>query len=88
MIKTEIDLTPYHPMDRLRAARIAQVAARYESRLTLEREGMVLNAKSMLGLLSHAVKGSMLLVADGSDEQAATDAIVAIFNERPDAKTV
>lgn len=84
MIKTEVDLASYARMDRIRAARIAQTAARYEARLTFEREGMVLNAKSMLGLLSNRMtenSGAMLLVADGTDEREATDAVVQAMEE-------
>jgi hypothetical protein len=54
MIRTELDLQPIMPFNRATAARLAAAASRYESRLTLECEGLVLNMKSMLGLLSQA----------------------------------
>ena len=66
MIRTELDLRPLMPFTRLTAARLATAAGRYESRLTLECEGLVLNMKSMLGLLSQAKlpDGRAMLVAD------------------------
>lgn len=80
MIKTEIDLNPILPMSRVSASLLAKTASHFECRLTLERDGTVLNLKSMLGLLSqHEFKdGRALLVADGVDESEATEAIMAI----------
>ena len=80
MMKTPIDLKPLLPLNRVSAALLAQTASRFESRLTLEREGMVLNLKSMLGLLSqpNLGEGDALLVADGRDEKEATEAIIDI----------
>jgi len=83
MIRTELDLRPLMPFTRLTAARLATAAGRYESRLTLECEGLVLNMKSMLGLLSQAKlpKGRATLVADGPDENAATQAVLNAVRE-------
>ena len=80
MMKSPIDLKPLLPLNRVSAALLAQTASRFESRLTLEREGMVLNLKSMLGLLSQPDlgDGDALLVADGRDEKEATEAIIDI----------
>ncbi len=83
MIRTELDLQPIMPFNRATAARLAAAASRYESRLTLECEGLVLNMKSMLGLLSQAKlpEGKATLVAVGADELAATQAVLAAVNE-------
>ena len=80
MTKTEIDLRPLLPLDRISAALLAQTASHFEARVTLEREGMVLNLKSMLGLLSQPSfgDGKATLVVDGEDEQEATQAILSI----------
>lgn len=85
MIRTELDLQPIMPFTRTTAARLAAAASRYECRLTLECEGLVLNMKSMLGLLSQArlPNGKATLVADGSDEDAATRAVLAAVSDRP-----
>lgn len=84
MIRTELDLQPIMPFTRATAARLAATAGRYECRLTLECEGLVLNMKSMLGLLSQAKlpQGRALLVADGPDEARATQALLAAVGDR------
>jgi phosphotransferase system HPr (HPr) family protein len=78
MIRTELDLRPIMPFTRVTAAKLASAAGRYDCRLTLECEGLVLNMKSMLGLLSQAKlpEGHATLVADGADEAAATKAVL------------
>lgn len=84
MTRTQIDLTPLLPFSRVTAAQLAQTASRYEARLTLESEGKVINAKSMLGLLSQPTlaEESITLCADGEDEKAATTAILALLKAR------
>ncbi|MDD3411729.1 MAG: HPr family phosphocarrier protein [Eubacteriales bacterium] len=81
MLRTELDLSALLPFNRSTAARVATAASRYESRLTLECDGVVLNAKSMLGLLSQArvPDGRITLVADGPDEEQATRDLCALI---------
>lgn len=78
MIQSDIDLSKLLPFTRANAARLAQIASRYACRLTLECEGKIINAKSMLGLLSlpPELPEKLSLVADGEDAKAATDAIL------------
>jgi len=73
MIKFPADLSPFMPIDREKATVIAAAAGRYQCTLTLENNGIVLNIKSMIGLLSQPIPkdGKMILVADGEDEQEA-----------------
>lgn len=77
MLKYQIDLSGRLPITRERAARIASTASRFSSTLTLERDGIVLNVKSMIGLLSQSFPkdGKMELVADGEDEREALEAV-------------
>ena len=81
MIRIPVDLTPFIPIDREQAMRIASVADRFQCMLTLEKDGIVLNIKSMIGLLSQTVPkdGQMTLVADGEDEQEAVNELKKIF---------
>lgn len=84
MIRTQLDLQPMIPFTRMTAARLAAAAGKFDCRLTLECEGLVLNMKSMLGLLSQAKlpDGKATLVADGPDETAATQAVLAAVHEQ------
>lgn len=78
MIKTHLNIKERLPIDRVDAALIARTASKFQCTLTLERDGIVLNVKSMIGLLSQSipVDGIMDLVADGEDETAASEAVV------------
>ena len=81
MIKVPVELTSYLPIQRETAMQIANAACKYESTMTLERDGIVLNLKSMIGLLSQSIPkdGKMVLVVDGEDEQAAAQAVLKII---------
>ena len=73
MIQEKVNLKTLLPMKRQTAAEIATLASRYECTFTLEAQNLILNAKSMLGLLSMALPadGEVLLSADGADEAQA-----------------
>ena len=62
----------------------ASTASRFQSTLTLERDGIVLNLKSMIGLLSQTIPKDVLIwvVADGVDEQAATEAVMSVLTKQ------
>ena len=84
MIKTQVDLRNHNIIGRERAALIASTASRFQSTLTLERDGIVLNLKSMIGLLSQTIPkdGQIWVVADGVDEKDATEAVMKVLQLR------
>lgn len=79
MRRTELDLKSKMPFDRRKAALIAQAASRFESTVTLEKDSVILNTKSLLGMLSQQIPrdGVMDLVTDGPDEDAAAEAVTS-----------
>lgn len=81
MIRIPADMSHFLPMNREIATRIAAAAGRYDCTLTLERDGIVLNLKSMIGLLSQTIPkdGQMTLVADGTDEKEAIEEVQKIL---------
>lgn len=81
MIRKEFQLPNHQILQRETAAKLVQVASRFESRIMIEFNSKVINAKSMLGLLSLGsdINGHMYLVADGSDEQQAASAILKLL---------
>ena len=62
------------------AARFVQLAARFTSQVRVARDAEVMDGKSIMGiLLLAAARGTTITIsADGADEQAAVDALVAL----------
>jgi len=83
MIKSLVDLSSFMPIGRDKAGEIAATAGRFECTMTLEKNGIVLNPKSMIGLLSQSVPkdGKMTLIADGADEKAAMEALLKVIEK-------
>ena len=77
MIQQPINIRTILPMKRQTAASIATLASRFDCTFTIEAHNVILNAKSMLGLLSMALpdSGDVILTADGKDEAAAIAAM-------------
>ena len=66
------------------AASLVKLASRFSSKISLHKDGLEVNAKSIMGVLTLAVeKGSTVkIIADGKDEQAALDVIIDLINNR------
>lgn len=70
------------------AAEIVKISAKYQSEITLIKDGMEVNGKSIMGVMMLAAEcGSSLgLRADGPDADAAVDALATLiankFGER------
>ena len=59
-------------------------AAKYASHITLARDGLEVNGKSILGVMMLAAErgAELMLKADGSDEQQAIEALVKVVNDK------
>ena len=70
------------------AAEIVKTSARFQSEVTLARDGMEVNGKSIMGVMMLAAEcgSTLVLRAAGADEEAALDALAALilnkFGER------
>lgn len=64
------------------AATIVKLAARYKSEFYLEKDGLHINGKSIIGVMTLAAeKGSEItLTFDGPDEAQASEEIINYFN--------
>ena len=64
------------------AAKLVDCAARYTSEIRLTHQGQTIDAKSIMSVLMLAAPcGAILEVSlDGNDEQAAMEALEALFN--------
>ena len=81
MTRQKLDLSSHIPISREKAALIASTASRFPCTVTLERDDIVLNLKSMIGLLSQTIPkdGRIDLVASGQDEREAVRAVAQVL---------
>ena len=81
MIRKPITFPENVPLTRSLAAEVVQAASQFEARVMIQREQKIVNAKSMLGLLSLGSddQNDMILVAEGADEEAAVAAVLAVL---------
>jgi len=84
MQKTDVEIVNDSGLDVSAAARLAELAARYQCDVSLARSGRKVNAKSLMGVAMLAAgRGSrVVLETEGADEKEALDAIVALISER------
>ncbi|MBO7124204.1 MAG: HPr family phosphocarrier protein [Treponema sp.] len=63
------------------ASLIAQLANKYQSEISLEKDSIVVNAKSIMGVITMAAgyNTTITLKVEGSDEQDAANAIEKLF---------
>jgi phosphocarrier protein HPr len=70
------------------AAEIVKVSAKFQSEITLVKDGMEVNAKSIMGVMMLAAEcgSSLTLRADGADAEGAVEALATLiankFGER------
>ncbi len=66
------------------AGHLCELTSRYRARVTFEHQGQVSDAKSVLSVLAAGVKGgdTIRLCCEGPDEEAAMEAVTAMFLER------
>lgn len=81
MIRKPITFPTNEPLTRSLAAEVVQAASQFEARVMIQRAQKIVNAKSMLGLLSLGTddQNDMILVAEGADEEAAAAAVLAVL---------
>jgi phosphocarrier protein HPr len=64
------------------AAEIVKAAARFKSEITITKDGLDVNAKSIMGVMMLAAEcgSTVVLTADGDDAQAAVDTIAGVID--------
>ena len=82
MIRKPIAFPNRAPLTRRSAALLVQEASRFESRLMIEHDAKIVNAKSMLGLLSLGAdaQAGLCLLAEGPDEAEAAAAVEELLH--------
>ena len=81
MIERRVTVVNAHGIHARPAAEIVKTAARFASNVMLEKDGLEVNGKSIMGVMMLAAEcGSEVAIrADGVDAQAAVDALAALI---------
>ena len=77
MIKKPITVQLANGLEARPVALLVQVASQYESKIYVETENKMVNAKSIMGMMTLGLNAgeSVVVSADGTDEQAAIENI-------------
>ncbi|MDR3051497.1 MAG: HPr family phosphocarrier protein [Oscillospiraceae bacterium] len=81
MIRREVAIINPEGLQSQAAVLLVQTACRFNARIRIEQGTKIINAKSMMGVLSLGVarEGTFLLCVDGEDEQAAMAALLRLI---------
>ena len=84
MIQQELEIKNRLGLHARPAALIAQTAAGFTCEISLAKDGVTVNAKSIMGVMMLAAEygASLQLSTNGPDEQSAFDAIKALFDNK------
>ena len=86
MLTRDVQITNKKGLHARAASKLVQLAAKYQSKVQLARDGQVSDGKSILGVLVLAAhQGSLLtIITDGEDEQEAMDVLVDLIDRKFD----
>ena len=81
MNERQVTVTNSHGIHARPAAELVKLAAKFASHITLVRDDLEVNGKSIMGVMMLAAEcGALLLVrAHGADAEAAVDALAALM---------
>ncbi|MDH5785840.1 MAG: HPr family phosphocarrier protein [Chromatiales bacterium] len=84
MLKSEITIVNKLGLHARAAAKFVNLASGFDSEVTLSRNGNSVNGKSIMGVMMlAAARGStLILMADGSDEEQAVQQLEQLIAER------
>lgn len=83
MIKEEIKIKNRLGIHARPASLLAQEAGKFKSNISISKDGMEINAKSIMGIMMIAAEqgSNITLTLEGEDENAAHNAIKNIFQQ-------
>jgi phosphocarrier protein HPr len=81
MVERRVTVVNAHGIHARPAAEIVKTAARFACNIMLEKDGLEVNGKSIMGVMMLAAEcGSEVIIrADGADADAALDALAALI---------
>ncbi len=83
MIVQEVTVTNSAGLHTRPAAAVVKLASKFKSEFFIEKEGLAINAKSIIGVMSLAApKGSRLVLRlEGEDEEEAARQLIEFFEQ-------
>ena len=84
MVERSVKVQNAHGIHARPAAEVVKVAARFLSAITIIRDDLEVNGKSIMGVMMLAAEcgATIVIRAVGEDAEAAVDALVALVNAR------
>jgi phosphocarrier protein len=84
MIRTTIRVSNKLGLHARASAKLTKLAGSFQSEINLSRNGRRVNAKSIMGvmMLAAGVGSDVELEAEGPDEEAAIEALTALFDDK------
>ena len=84
MVERTVQIANKNGLHARPAAEIVKVSAKFQSEITLVKDGMEVNGKSIMGVMMLAAEcgSSLLLRADGADADAALDALATLIGNK------
>lgn len=84
MLQQDVEITNKLGLHARASAKLTQAAGQFQSAIWITRNQRRVNAKSIMGVMMlAAAKGSVIrLEADGSDENAAMETMLALFDDK------
>ncbi len=84
MIRSTVTISNKLGLHARASAKLTKLAGSFQCEVHLSRNGRRINAKSIMGvmMLAAGLGSDVELEADGTDEQAATTALLALINDK------
>lgn len=81
MIEKEVTVTNRAGLHTRPASMIVKTASQFSAEFFIQKDGYEINGKSIIGVMTLAAEqgAQLLLQFDGSDEEAAAEAMIALF---------
>jgi phosphocarrier protein len=84
MVERTVQIVNKNGLHARPAAEIVKISAKYQSEITLVKDGMEVNGKSIMGVMMLAAEcgSSLLMRAEGADADAALEALATLITNK------
>ena len=84
MVERTVQIVNKNGLHARPAAEIVKISSKFQSEITLVKDGMEVNGKSIMGVMMLAAEcgSSLVMRADGADADAALDALATLISNK------